>query len=73
MAKNLRTKIPKTDMMMVIDVNKAASERFVKELSQFNIVVAGSAREIAEKSVSSRLTTLVAFYILQMMNCLSYQ
>lgn len=60
-------------MMMVIDVNKAASERFVKELSQFNIVVAGSAREIAEKSVSSRLTTLVAFYILQMMNCLSYQ
>lgn len=72
MAKNLRTKIPETDMMVVIDVNKAASEKFVKELSQFNIVVAESAREVAEKSVSIPCLHNIPI-LLQMMICLSYQ
>lgn len=55
MAKNLRTKIPETDTIVIQDVNKAASKQFVDELSKFHVIVADSAREVAEKSVSKFL------------------
>lgn len=53
MAKNLRQKIPKEDTLIIQDVNKAATEKFVTEFPGASIVVAKDAREVAEKAVSS--------------------
>jgi hypothetical protein len=52
MAKNLRTKMPEMDTIVIQDVNKAATKQFVDELSKYHVVIADSAREVAEKSVS---------------------
>jgi 3-hydroxyisobutyrate dehydrogenase len=52
MAKNLRQKIPKADTLYVQDVNVAATKRFVDELAGHSVVIAGSAREVAENAVS---------------------
>ena len=49
MAKNLRTKIPESDTMIVHDVNPTACESIAKELG--NIEVAKNVREVAEKAV----------------------
>jgi 3-hydroxyisobutyrate/3-hydroxypropionate dehydrogenase len=52
MATNLRKKIPKECTLYVNDVDKAAVERFVKEISQYGPVeVCATAKEITEKSV----------------------
>jgi hypothetical protein len=51
MAKNLRTKIPSDDVLMIQDVNTAATKQFVDELSSYNVVVAENPRQVAEKSV----------------------
>jgi hypothetical protein len=55
MAKNLRLKLPKDDQLHVLDVNSAATKRFVEELAAYQVTIAGSARELSEKSVSHLL------------------
>ena len=63
MAKNLRAKIPEGDILMIYDVNKEATARFVEEVGiaasstgakgkGTGIEVADTPREVAEKSVS---------------------
>jgi len=51
MAKNLRQKIPATDTLYIQDVNSTATSNFVQELAGHSVVVAKSAREVAEKAV----------------------
>jgi 3-hydroxyisobutyrate dehydrogenase len=51
MAKNLRRKLPSDDTLVVQDINKDASRKFADELKAFQVVVADTAREVAEKSV----------------------
>lgn len=52
MASNLRRKIPKESTLYVNDVDTAAVERFVKELSSVGPVkVLNTAKEITENSV----------------------
>jgi hypothetical protein len=52
MAANLRSKLHPTDTLVIQDVNKAATENFLKEHGGSNKVeVAKTARELAEKSV----------------------
>jgi len=53
MAKNLRTKIPKTDTMVVQDVNPTVTQQFAEEMG--NVEVVQTVREVAEKSVRSAL------------------
>ena len=63
MAKNLRAKIPETDTLLIRDVNEESMSRFVKEAREVarssgagddtsEVLVAQTARELAEKSVS---------------------
>lgn len=49
MAKNLRTKIPSSDSMIIHDVNPAVTEQFAKEVG--NVSIANNVRELAEQSV----------------------
>jgi hypothetical protein len=51
MARNLRTKIPKDDVLYIYDINAEATKKFVDEMAGHAVRVAGSARELAEKSV----------------------
>jgi hypothetical protein len=51
MAKNLRTKIPADDVLMIQDVNTAATKQFVDEMSSYQVVIADSPRQVAEKAV----------------------
>jgi hypothetical protein len=51
MAKNLRLKIPKEDILYVQDVNSAAAKKFAEEMSAYQVTIANSARELSEKSV----------------------
>lgn len=51
MAKNLRAKIPKSDTMVINDVNDAATQKFVEEVG--NVTIAKSVREVAEQTVRS--------------------
>ena len=51
MARNLRTKIPKDDVLYIHDINVGATKKFVDEMAGHTVRVAGSARELAEKSV----------------------
>jgi 3-hydroxyisobutyrate dehydrogenase len=51
MARNLRTKIPKDDVLYVHDINTGATKKFVDEMAGYAVRVAGSARELAENSV----------------------
>jgi hypothetical protein len=60
MAKNLRTKIPSDDVLLIQDVNTAATKQFVEELSGFNVVIAENPRQVAEKSVC---LTLPIFFV----------
>ena len=54
MAKNLRAKIPSEDTLYVFDVNKAATEKFKEEAGkEQKVVVANTARQVAEESVRS--------------------
>ena len=58
MAKNLRTKIPSSDTLVVHDRNEDATARFVQEMGNTGsgVEVAPSVRGVAEKAV--RLTPL---------------
>jgi 3-hydroxyisobutyrate/3-hydroxypropionate dehydrogenase len=69
MAKNLRSKIPLSDVLVVNDVNSEATRRFVDEFRIANpiagtldegvgIEVAKSPREVAERSVCSVLFSI---------------
>jgi hypothetical protein len=51
MAKNLRTKIPKDDVLYIQDINAEATKKFVDDMAGYSVHVASSARELAEKSV----------------------
>jgi 3-hydroxyisobutyrate dehydrogenase len=64
MAKNLHAKIPPTDTLLIRDVNEESTARFLREAGETakssgasdtmpNVIVAESARDIAEQSVSS--------------------
>jgi hypothetical protein len=56
MAKNLRQKLPNHDTLVVQDINKDASRKFADELSDFTVVVANTARQLAEMSVRHPLS-----------------
>ena len=54
MAKNLRTKLPTNDTLIIYDRNEDATTRFVQEMDQTSgngIEVASSVRSVAEKAV----------------------
>ena len=51
MARNLRTKIPKDDVLYIHDINAEATKKFVDEMAGYAVCIAGSARELAEKTV----------------------
>lgn len=52
MAKNLRAKIPASDLLVIHDKKTEATTRFVEEMGmKAGIEVASSARGVAEKSV----------------------
>lgn len=68
MAKNLRAKLPATDNLIIHDKNTEATANFVKEMGLaasnaragekgFNIDIASSVREVAERSVSPALVS----------------
>lgn len=50
MAKNLRTKIPESDEMVIHDLNPKTTEQFAQEVG--NVTVAKNVREVAENTVS---------------------
>ena len=52
MAKNLRAKIPKSDKLVIHDVNPAVTAQFAEEHAGQTIEVAQSVREISEQAVS---------------------
>lgn len=52
MAKNLRTKIPESDILVICDANAETTKRFVAEQAGKRVEIASSPRELAEKSVS---------------------
>ena len=52
MAKNLRTKIPETDTLLIHDWNAEAMRNFAEEMQGKGVVVVESSRELAERSVS---------------------
>jgi hypothetical protein len=51
MAKNLRQKLPKDDVLYVQDINTAAPQKLIEEMAGLPVVALGSAREVAEKAV----------------------
>lgn len=53
MAKNLRTKIPSSDTLIIFDRNEHATTRFVQEMGNTGsgVEVSPSARGVAEKAV----------------------
>lgn len=61
MAKNLRTKLPEGDTLMVQDVNTAATKQFVEELSGYDVIVAENPRQVALTSVSFHLCSQCRF------------
>ncbi|KAH8894629.1 hypothetical protein GQ53DRAFT_858108 [Thozetella sp. PMI_491] len=48
MAKNIRLKIPQSDVLVIFDVNPQSAGRFVKEFAGSNVVVAESPKAVAE-------------------------
>lgn len=70
MAKNLRAKLPKDDTLYVHDIDTNSSAKFLQESGANGVVVAKSAREVAEESVScfsclniSATTKMSMFYL----------
>lgn len=49
MAKNLRSKLPSSDKLIICDKNEDATSRFAKEMQ--GVEVAENVRELAEQSV----------------------
>lgn len=56
MAKNLRAKLPREDMLYIQDVNPSSTEKFMSTEPAGNVKVASNPREVAENAV--RLPTL---------------
>ena len=60
MAKNLRLKLPQSEDMVILDINRDAMSRFVDETRHGNsgnanyVSLAQNAREVAEKSVRQK-------------------
>lgn len=57
MAKNLRTKIPASDTLVIRDIDSNIMKKFVDDVKSsssetLNVELASNAREVAEKSVS---------------------
>jgi prephenate dehydrogenase len=53
MVKNLRQKIPEQSLLVIYDINKAVTEKFVAEHAKGNNVrIAASPKEVAEIAVS---------------------
>ena len=52
MAKNLRSKIPDSDTLIVNDAVKAATTKFLDETNGTDTEAVGSPREVAERAVS---------------------
>jgi len=59
MATNLRAKIPKSDTIIVHDVNKDTTAKFAKDNE--GVEVAQNVREVAEKSVRLHYLLLFVF------------
>jgi hypothetical protein len=69
MAKNLRQKIPASDRLFIQDINTAATKQFTEEMSEYNVEVVDTVRDIAENSVCIRRTPFPFFDLeLPMMN-----
>lgn len=66
MARNLRAKLPADDVLFVQDVNTQATAKFLEE-NPTGVRVADSVREVAEKSVSR-----VVFSILSSPSVMNY-
>lgn len=49
MAKNLRSKLPSSDKLIICDKNEDATSRFAKEMQ--GVEIAENVRELAEQSV----------------------
>lgn len=55
MAKNLRAKLPADDVVIVHDINEAATSSLAKEFgADMKVLVARNVREVAERSVSRK-------------------
>ena len=63
MAKNLRTRIPSNDTLIVHDRNEDATARFVDEMGNTGsgVEVAPSVRSVAERAVRPRSHTASTF------------
>ena len=67
MAKNLRTKIPASDTLIIYDRNEDATTRFVQEMGRTageGIEVAPNVRGVAEKAVCYSLLQCVLSFAL---------
>ena len=68
MAQNLRAKIPSSDTLVIHDRNTEATTKFMQEAgctanADMRIEVAGSPRQVAEKSVSTSSITSVRLFL----------
>lgn len=69
MAKNLRTRLAADDSLIVYDANPKATQKFYQENGESSsrdkgVVVAKTAREVAERSVSTVLFNYMRFQML---------
>lgn len=55
MAKNLRTKVPESDTLVICDLNADVTQNFVAEANGLAVEIAPSPKEVAEMSVSRRI------------------
>lgn len=60
MAKNLRDKIPESDILTVYDVNTASTQKLLAETNAKNLHIAQSPQEVAEKSVSREIPNIAS-------------
>ena len=68
MAQNLRAKIPSSDTLVIYDRNTEATTKFMQEVGgtangDMGIEVAGSPRQVAEKSVSTSSINFVNAFL----------
>lgn len=51
MAKNIRLKIPESNLLIVYGVSNTAMQRFIKDYRGYNVRAASSPKEVAEYAV----------------------
>ena len=73
MAHNLRAKIPASDTLVIHDRNTEATTKFMQEAgstanADMGIEVAGSPRQVAERSVSASSVTSFDFLVMSIFN-----